>query len=683
MSKLLKSKFFFGVMIVAVMFAVVGVSTAAAYVHTTTLKMGSTGSQVMALQQALNAAGFMVSSTGAGSPGMESTYFGEKTKGAVVAFQTARGLGKDGIVGPNTGAALGGVMSGNFPAGCTSAAGYSTVTGLPCTSGPSTGLPAGCSSTVGYSPTTGHKCDGSSTPSTGGPLQGGAGDITLDAQSDYSGEEVGEDEEDVKIMAFDVEADDESDVEINSVKVEFYQDETTDSQDLTDYAESVSIWFNGDKVGEADASDFSEDSDYYTKSISLDGAVIDAGETAEFVVAVTGLNNLDSGDIDTDDWSVDLLSVRFTDGDGVTTTESGSAAATDGAGAYEKSFNFASFATAADAELSVSLNDDDDAINEAHVINVDATADTDNVEILSFTLEAEGDSDLNVTEIPVLITTTEAAGTDFNDPDDVIVNATLWMNGEEIASESLLTSDADGDTEVVTFDDLDIDIGAGDTEEFMIKLDLQDLASALDVGDTIMADLDATRVDLIEVEDESGEELVAADLTGTADGEASEVRDIGFNVDLVSTTAVISHTGDIAGSGAGDDDQATFTITFDVTAFDGDVYIDATSPTLTGGTTEADLDLVTTGTVALTSAILTSPTGATLSGTINADARFLVNEDETERFTVTVVSTVSADGLTHLELDNILYALTDVDGDIAYTFNLEDYKTSDILMNAN
>ena len=79
---------------------------ASAYTHMGTLKMGSTGSQVMELQKALNAKGFVVSSTGLGSAGNESTYFGAKTKAAVMNFQAGKGLTADGVVGMNTGTAL-------------------------------------------------------------------------------------------------------------------------------------------------------------------------------------------------------------------------------------------------------------------------------------------------------------------------------------------------------------------------------------------------------------------------------------------------------------------------------------------------------------------------------------------------------------------------------------------------
>ena len=73
---------------------------------TRTLSTGQRGEDVQALQQFLNAEGFLVNTTGPGSPGQETTYFGTLTAQAVAAFQQANGLPAVGIVGPQTRALL-------------------------------------------------------------------------------------------------------------------------------------------------------------------------------------------------------------------------------------------------------------------------------------------------------------------------------------------------------------------------------------------------------------------------------------------------------------------------------------------------------------------------------------------------------------------------------------------------
>src|SRR3989344_3335797 len=126
MSNLLKSKFLLGAMIVAIMFVGVvafdATPAAADCSITSTLRVGSKGDQVKCLQT-------IVGATADGS-------FGPLTKAAVMAWQSGRSLVADGVVGPLTRAALlGGAVSGNFPAGCSSASGYSPTTGASCSTG--------------------------------------------------------------------------------------------------------------------------------------------------------------------------------------------------------------------------------------------------------------------------------------------------------------------------------------------------------------------------------------------------------------------------------------------------------------------------------------------------------------------------------------------------------------------
>jgi hypothetical protein len=78
------------------------------------LNFGMTNAQVLTLQQILNKSGFVISASGPGSPGNETSYFGAMTREAVRKFQCAKNItcsGSEsttgyGMVGPRTRAAL-------------------------------------------------------------------------------------------------------------------------------------------------------------------------------------------------------------------------------------------------------------------------------------------------------------------------------------------------------------------------------------------------------------------------------------------------------------------------------------------------------------------------------------------------------------------------------------------------
>jgi len=66
------------------------------------LRFGQTSPEVKILQQLLNKQGIVVSSSGDGSVGFETEYFGLKTLQAVKTFQKLHGLAVDGVVGEKT-----------------------------------------------------------------------------------------------------------------------------------------------------------------------------------------------------------------------------------------------------------------------------------------------------------------------------------------------------------------------------------------------------------------------------------------------------------------------------------------------------------------------------------------------------------------------------------------------------
>lgn len=158
-----------GVMVLAIVFTgavALKASKAAAAdgVVTMTLKYGMNNMEVKYLQQTLNEKGFRVDGISAGSPGLETTFFGNATKSAVIAFQASKGLAVDGVFGPMSRAALyasvsvvpAPVVVSMYPEGCSSNVGFSTTTGFSCAAVSS--YPAGCSSNVGFSGTTGQSC---------------------------------------------------------------------------------------------------------------------------------------------------------------------------------------------------------------------------------------------------------------------------------------------------------------------------------------------------------------------------------------------------------------------------------------------------------------------------------------------------------------------------------------------
>ena len=579
-----------------------GGAVTAGAAFTMDLTIGASGAEVTRLQNWLIGKGYSI-------PAGATGYFGAQTAAAVGAYQSANGISPAvGYFGPMTRAKVNASLGGS--------------------TGGDTGGDTGSDS----------------------DLEGGAGSIdSYTLISSLNNEEVGEDEEDVEVAGLEIEVDDGSDIELTAVRLVF--DEGTAASDFEDYAAEVSIWLDGEEVARVDGDEFNDDNSW-TKTVSLDGgAVIDAGDTGELVVAISGIGNLDSADA-TDTWTVDFTSVRFRDADGATISEDPSTGT--------RTFSFQTFANAANVELKVSLTDDADEINDGHVVNIHADNDTDGVEILAFTLEAEGDSDLEVKDLPVEFFTSE----DY--VSDVITTVYLFADGDQIGSETVSSSTAANQS--ITFSDIDYTVDAGEEVEFTVEVDIQDVSATLASGTTIRAEIGATERAAADVEDESGENLASGDRTGTAIGEAHGLYDSGIMVEFVSASESVTSPE----TGA---DRGTFVVTFDVTAFDSDAYVDNSAPLAAGGSGESDLTITGTGTVIAT---ITSPSGAT-AGTDG----FQVKEGKTERFSITTNITATADGFFAVALGSIAYALTDADATTYYSFNLDEFKTDNVYLDTN
>ncbi len=628
-------------MLVAVLFvgAVAVNATPAAAADCTivsTLRVGSVGAEVSCLQASLG-----VSADGK---------FGPMTAAAVKAWQASKGLAADGVFGAMSRAAM---------------------------SGSTTVLPAGCQAGWLVNPMTGASCTGGST--SGGALEGGAGDLNgADVLSTYSGEEVLEGDEDVKVLAIELEADNGSDLKISSLKLGFANTELTagSSKKMDSVIDEVKVWMGSDEVGSASSDDFSESDDVYTKSISLSDAVVKAGDKEKLYVTVSSVSNVDSDDL-ANDWTVAVESVRFEDAEGVVTTDSSTGDlgtenyTNNTAEAAEKLFSFEDLSSSGDVELKVSKGS---ASPEATAVSVDDTSDTNNVVLLEAKLKAEG-TDMTVDNIEFDVTPTGA------NANVIVKEYKLLLDGEEIDSIAA-GSIADGVTGTIEFTNLEDDfmIDLGDTAVIQVVADINDLEATFGNGDSILVSFaNASNVDDTTntvVEDENGDTVVAADRSGSAVGETQTFYSDGMQVSLVSVDADV--TADADPATAGSDSTGTFVIKFKVTAFGDDIYVDKdavedTTPFNTA--TQLAYSVTNTGTTAAAVAVLQS------TADLQTDS-YLVEEGTSETFTLTVALTSATDTFSRIKLESIGYKVgSDAAGDTQYTADLDNFKTADLFLN--
>lgn len=603
------------------------------YTFTRSLSTGSTGADVMNLQKFLNmSADTQVAAAGsAGGPGSETSYYGPATAAAVSKFQVK--YSADILV----------------PVGLTSPTGYF---------GPSSMAKANalCANMTD---------DGDDT--TSGDLEGGAGDLAeADWMSSLNNEEVGEGEEDVEVAGLDIEADG-SDIEVTAVALNFDFADTGGSDDFDDYAEEVSIWLDGEEVGRVDVSDM--DDDDWSDNISLDGgAIVRENETGELVVAVSAVSNVDGSDVG-EKWNVAIESVRYRDAQDATVTDTTTGDIGGGdddttTDDDEREFSFEDFATAADLEFKVSSADDE--INDARSIEVSSTTETNAVEILSFEIEVEGNSDVVVDAIPVDFATSTG-----DLMSDLLSGAELVVDGEVIGSESISTSH--NDDGIVLFDNLDWGLDAGETVEVIVRVDMNELNNGtFAAGATLSAAVNPDDSGW-DVEDEEGDDLVAGDKTGSASSDAHAFYGDGINVVFVSATEVDNAVDST------NNDYVTLTLEFDVTAFGEDAYIDKT--VLETGVANNGTALLVEESDGTDVAVGSSTVTITSTGDEETNT-FLVEEGETETFTIKVI--VSNDASAALDNTDVRFTMTGIGfsstdtatPDQTYTSNLStDFKT--------
>lgn len=639
----------------------VGVLSVDAYTHSMTLRQGMSGTQVVALQQAL----------GITADGV----FGPMTKAAVVNFQTVNGLVADGVVGPMTGAVLAGSVStgGNYPAGCTSNMGYSTTTGASC-AGSTTTLPAGCVAGAMYSSTTGAKCDGTTTPAESTELtgEGSVKDFSIGSAEESS---VSEGESNMELVSFDVELENDGSLKLDRFDLYMGEDSTvtTESAKPWDYFSKAYLMADGEEVASMDVDSSSDWSEYDTGTLTTTRQeyrlrftnldyVLASDETTTISVAFDMVSNIDSAD-ETADWEFGITtdSFRFADGTGFVFTDGED---------LEDEF---SLDTALEAALKISSANTDP---DASVIVVDESTDTNGITLGVFEIEETEDVDVNISEMIVTLATSDTIT-------DVVKTLYLYEGSTKVGEESVSAL-------AVTFDNIDLDVNGDDTVVLTVKADLDDTNS--DVRYQNGGTVNVASVNLTAYTDSFDNDEGDFTESGSYASETHALYAKGINASLVSVNKVRTFVGDAVG----EDDQGEYTIVFGVTAFGDDMYVDLSTEDDNAADAAGQgvvFDITSSaGTPTVSSKLLTASGSETNDDATN---EFWIEEDDTRTFTLTVIltaDTTPADGSHEVVLESINWAdattaeaaggVIDADFTNYYTFNLDDFKTGSLFLNA-
>lgn len=449
-----KVKLLIGTFVIAMAF--VATSALAAYdFGTVTIKVGSKGPAVVNVQT-------VVGATADGN-------FGPMTKAKVIAWQANNGLTPDGVFGPLSKAKanlIGGAVSGNFPAGCTSASGYSATTGTKCVSINANTFPVGCTSAAGFSQTTGVKCD-STTVTTPGVLVGGAGDAIMTHYATSEKSTIKEGEVGVKALGFRVEAID-SDISLQSVKVSikntdaptssYRTDAPTSSYRIDRYLDSVDVYMGSIKVGSANVSDFTKATDNtYSKSIAFSNAVVRNGDKNTFYVVLNVASTIDS-DNNSASLNVSIDSYRFQDATGVIMTNSEDLSLVTNGDTIDNSSDALTLSSSSNSPVSSTVK-----VNESNT--------SDEVLALAFKLKAgTNSSDITLDSLPI---TVDIANSGADVSTDVINSVVVKIGSKIITADETTTTLASAKY-TADFSGENVVISAGETTEAKVYITFQE-----------------------------------------------------------------------------------------------------------------------------------------------------------------------------------------------------------------
>jgi hypothetical protein len=420
--------------------------------------------------------------------------------------------------------------------------------------------------------------------------------LTNEEMDDASDDEINEGETEAEIGELTLEFSN-GDAMITRLDISLVTTSTTED-DPWDVFDTVYLMVDGDVVAEKDIdskSDYLDDDDGTVRFAGLD---IIGMEDEELVitVAVDVANSVDGAGSD-QDWTLEVIGLRWIDATDVTTTESYTS--------LEATFSIDEEGAEDEIIVKSSTSDPDSSI-----IKVEDDSTSDWVTVFVFDLDTDdSENDISIDNIPVSVTVGSSTYDYFVD------DARLVIDGTTIDSTSSDVDDEDTATGVITFDvDGDVVIDAGDRVKAELQLRFNRILAG-DEGTTVQGKVtsaNALAIDAEGADDVSGE--------GIATGELHQLMTTGIYAEIVSTDA------DLQDVGTDVNNQGQFIIKFDVTAFEETYYLSATN------TAAYDVDILKAG-VATATPAYSMAISSTASKNNNA---YRIDEGETETMTLTI-----------------------------------------------
>jgi len=495
-----------------------------------------------------------------------SGYFGPITLAAVKTFQTSNGIINTGYVGPLTRGALNAlyctpvtpvtpvVPATTYPAGCTSAVGFSITTGLAC-SGEVVSYPAGCTSAVGFSPTTGLSCAGTTTTTIAAPSYGTLSVVSYPVSNPqttlYGGITYEAAAGQYKATG--------SDIIIRKIPIEIISTDATvfPWQAFT----AVSIWDGSTMLVSVPVTQANLIENTFAKDYTLDisGLSISIPKTTQKVLTV----------------KVDAITNAVTAVTGTTFT-----VRILYTGVVNMDTAGVTYTAASGANIDSSLL----TLSAAQAATITTTAATDNplagniigsktattkVDLLKFNVKVE-----NVNA------TFNSGSATLTDGNSRVTSLELWDGS------TLIASDAPDGSHVIAWSNFTLPISAGTTKTLTLKANLIQFASTYAGGNSVSVSTGPILTGI----DTNSNVVSAAGSTVTGNTQYIYIEAPIFT--YVSSSATVKGTGASNLSNIGDT-----AIVFSVTANGGDIYI----PQVGNSTTTLGMDELLTGGTATTS----------------------------------------------------------------------------------